>query len=175
MMILHKNTDPRNLMWLPIGRRGKHISSNGCFSVYMRGFVCYCCLMSAPALYEGVRPILLRMKQWFWCVLSWGRGGNMIIVTKRIMKSSEHLLAAGAHFVDNNLEQSRCLGNVLNLSRRSGLRKIHPTLTFKMSSLPCGLIFAESCWYFSFLETFGCMKELLVHCWCESLIMETVY
>lgn len=70
----------------------------------------------------------------------------MIIVTKRIMKSSEHLLAAGAHFVDNYLEQSRCLGNVLNLSRRSGLRKIYPTLlTFKMSSLPGGLIFAESC------------------------------
>ena len=32
--------------------------------------------------------------------------GDMIIVTKRIIKSSEHLLAAGTNFVDNNLEQS---------------------------------------------------------------------
>ena len=32
--------------------------------------------------------------------------GDMIIVTRRIIKSSEHLLAAGTHFVDNNLEQS---------------------------------------------------------------------
>ena len=68
----------------------------------------------------------------------------MILVTLRIMKSSEHILAAGAHFVDNNIEQSRCLRNILNLSQRSRLRKIHPLLTFKMSSLPLGLIFDDN-------------------------------
>ena len=67
--------------------------------------------------------------------------GDTIIVTKRIMESSEHLLAVGAHLVDNNLEQSRCLGNILILFQRSGLRKIRPALTFKMSSLPLGLVF----------------------------------
>ena len=175
MMILHKNTDPRNLMWLPIGRRGEHISSNGCFCVYMR---------SSGWLMSFVSSIV-------WGTFYCGRSndvddfdacelrtrGNMILVTLRIMKSSEHILAAGAHFVDNNLEQSRCLRNILNLSQRSRLRKIHPLLTFKMSSLPLGLIFDDSFVIFPFFlyGAFGCTTECLVHYWCESLIMETAY
>ena len=156
MMIPHKNTDPRNLMWLPIGRRGEHISSNGCFCVYMRSFDWLMSYVSTSIVWGT-----------FYC--GWSNDvddfdacemrtrGNMILVTLRIMKSSEHILAAGAHFVDNNLEQSRCLRNILNLSQRSRLRKIHPLLTFKMSSLPLGLIFDDSL----VILLFFCMEFLV--------------
>ena len=131
MMILHKNSDPRNLMWLPIGRRGINT-----FWTVVSVFTCATLselidvLMSAVAWAWGMRVYFIADEAMI--LMCADLRGDMIIVTKRIIKSSEHLLAAGTNFVDNNLEQSWCLRNILNLSQR----KIHPSLTFKMSSLP---------------------------------------
>lgn len=122
MMILHKNSDPRNLMWLPIGRRGINP-----FWTVVSVFTCAALselidvLMSAVAWAWGMRVYFIADEAMI--LMCADLRGDMIIVTKRIIKSSEHLLAAGTNFVDNNLEQSWCLRNILNLSQRSGLRK----------------------------------------------------
>ena len=61
-------------------------------------------LMSAPAMVWGMRAHFIADEAMI--LMCADLRGDMIIVTRRIIKSSEHLLAAGTHFVDNNLEQS---------------------------------------------------------------------